>query len=83
MTREDEQLAAAIGARVASLESGGILTDWITIAAEQNFDDDGDGTTRIAVFLADGSFPLYRIIGLLEYALVRYKAQLALAETED
>lgn len=83
MTPEDEQLHEAIRAKVASLESGGILTDWITIAAEQNFDEDGDGITRVATFIADGSLPMYRIIGLLEYALTRYRALVATAEVED
>lgn len=53
-----------------------MLTDWLVIAAQQNFDDDGTPTTSVAVLLPDEAFPHYRVLGLLRHATVRYEADL-------
>jgi hypothetical protein len=71
-------LEAAIQAELAGFDTGhGVLTDWIVIAAQQNFDDDGEPTTSVGVLLPTDSFPMYRILGLLDHATVRYRTELA------
>lgn len=71
-------LEAAIRDELATFDAGhGVLTDWLVIAAQQNFDEDGDPTTSVAVLLPTDSFPYYRILGLLDHATVRYRAELA------
>lgn len=77
-------LEAAIRAKLADFDIGhGVLTDWLVIAAQQNFDDDGDPTTSVGVLLPTDSFPMYRILGLLDHATVRYRAELAAWNLED
>lgn len=76
----DLQTAAlenAIRARLADFGDNGILTDWLVITAQQTFDDDGDPVTSVGVLLPTDSFPMYRILGLLDHATVRYRADLA------
>lgn len=79
-----EALEAAIQAKLAEFDTGhGVLTDWLVIAAQQNFDDDGTPNTSVAVLLPTEAFPHYRILGLLRHATVRYEADLANWSLED
>ena len=72
-----EDLENAIRAKLATLDGSGILTDWLVIAAQQDFDDEGKPTTSVGLLLPTDSFPYYRILGLLDYAAVRYRSELA------
>lgn len=87
MTEEQDATAVledAIRGRLAAFDTGhGVLTDWLVIAAQQNFEDDGTPTTAVAVLLPSQSFPHYRILGLLDHATVRYRAELAAWSLED
>lgn len=77
-------LEAAIRDQLAEFDTGhGVLTDWLVIAAQQNFEDDGTPTTSVAVLLPTESFPHYRILGLLRHATVRYEADLTKWTQED
>lgn len=72
------QLEDAIRAKLATYDTGGgILTDWIVIAAQQGFDEDGDATTSVGLLLPNDSFPMYRILGLLDYAATVERAHVA------
>lgn len=68
---------------VARLEGAeGVLTEWVIIFASQHFDSDGDGITQVGITLPDGGgqVPYHRVMGLLDYALTRYRADVAEAE---
>ena len=77
-TPEDQQLEDAIRNRLAVLGADdGLLTDWIVIAAVQNLDEDGDCITQVSTVFPDGTMPYHRIVGLIEYARIRYQAKIA------
>lgn len=79
-----EQLEDAIRAKLAAYDtSGGILTDWIVIAAQQNFDDAGDAVNSVGLLMPNDNFPMYRILGLLDYAATVERAHVAEHATED
>lgn len=63
----------------------GLVTDWVVIAANQYFDDDGRSMTAVGQLLPDGgdSVPDYRVIGLLDVALTARRAGYAPEEDED
>lgn len=63
----------------------GLVTDWVVIAANQYFDDDGRSMTAVGQLLPDGgdSVPDYRVIGLLDVALTARRAEYAPEEDED
>lgn len=58
----------------------GILTDYIVIAAYQGFDADGDDETHVTMHPRDGSLPLYRIMGLLDYSQAHERGTVASAD---
>lgn len=71
---------------VARLEGAeGVLTEWVIIFASQHFDSDGDGITQVGITLPDGGgqVPYHRVMGLLDYALTRYRAEVAEAEAGE
>jgi hypothetical protein len=55
----------------------GVLTDFIVVGAKQSYDQDGDPATSVFTLLGTQGPPLYRLVGLLDYALVRYRADIA------
>jgi len=70
-----EQLEQSIQ-DVARLEQAeGVLTDWVVVGAWQRFDEAGDGITNVEALLPAGRIPHYRLIGLLDFALTMYRAQ--------
>jgi hypothetical protein len=73
------QLEAAIQG-VALLEGfQGVLTEWVLVVASQRYDADGDGITQVGTLVPDGGghVPYHRVIGLLDYALTRSRAEIA------
>lgn len=48
----------------------GLVTDWVVVAANQYFGDDGRGMTDVGHLLPDGgdTIPHYRVLGLLDFA---------------
>ncbi|MGW7359453.1 hypothetical protein ACWGI0_23175 [Streptomyces sp. NPDC054802] len=63
-------------------EFEGVMTEWIVVAAYQRFDDDGDGLTQIGTIVPSGSgqTPYHRLMGLLDYALTRMRAEISRAD---
>lgn len=74
-----QRLAAAVEEVARLEEAEGVLTEWVVVYATQRFDDDGDGLTQIGTILPDsgGSVPYHRMMGLLDYALTRCRAEVA------
>ncbi|MEV4975518.1 hypothetical protein [Streptomyces scopuliridis] len=66
-----EYLDQAIRSVIRLEEWEGLVTDWVVIAANQYFTDDGRSMTGVGQILPDGgnSVPDYRVIGLLDVAL--------------
>ena len=80
-----QRLADAID-EVARLEGAqGVLTEWVLVTATQHYDEDGDGLTQVGITLPDGGgqVPYHRVMGLLDYALTRYRAEVADAEGDE
>lgn len=80
-----ERLAQSIE-EVARLEGAeGVLTEWVIVFATQRFDSDGDGVTQVGITLPDGggNVPYHRVMGLLDYAITRYRADVADAEAGE
>ncbi len=63
----------------------GLVTDWVVIAANQYYADDGRSMTGVGQLLPDGgdSVPDYRVIGLLDVALTARRAGYASEGSED
>lgn len=72
----DDRLRAAIEAHVqeAAATPGLLLIDWIVVAATQGWNDDGDQVT--AVTITPGGGAAYRMMGLLDEAMTRFRADL-------
>jgi hypothetical protein len=77
-----ERLAQAIEEVARNEGTQGVLTEWVVVFAAQRFDDDGDGLTQVGITLPDGGgqVPYHRVMGLLDYALTRYRAEVAEAD---
>lgn len=80
-----QRLAEAVDEVVRLEGAEGVLTEWVLVTATQCFDEDGDGLTQIAITLPDGGgqVPYHRVMGLLDYALTRYRAEVAEAERDE
>ncbi|MFJ1993080.1 hypothetical protein [Streptomyces asiaticus] len=57
----------------------GVLTEWMVVTSLQRYDADGDGLTQIATLVPEGGsqVPYHRLMGLLDYALTRMRAEVA------
>lgn len=67
-----EKLGQAIVDLVSLLGDGlqaGVVTDWIVVAAQDKFDNDGDRVTSYNVLYRDGSLPDHIARGLMHSAL--------------
>lgn len=75
----DEALTAAVETvnRAYYGEGGRLLTDYVVVFAEQSWDEDGDSVTAVGVNPRDGDLPIYKTIGLLDYALTRARQRLS------
>jgi hypothetical protein len=54
---------------------GLVMTDWLAIGVTQGYDADGDGISAVQIIL-DGGQPYYRLLGLLDEAKTRLRADL-------
>lgn len=63
----------------------GLVTDWVVVAANQYFDDDGRSMTDVGHILPDGgnSIPHYRILGLLDYAATASRSAIGYVPDDD
>lgn len=57
----------------------GVPIEWVIVAAFQRYDEDGGGITQVGSLLPDGGgqVPYHRVMGLLDYALTRCRAEVA------
>lgn len=80
----DEQLGAAIEAALAAhgLKTG-VTSDYIVVAAQQHFGDDGVQRTNIARLVPGDGVPHYRLMGLLDYALTHYRTDICFADEDE
>lgn len=60
----------------------GVLTEWLVVTATHSYDDDGDVLTQIGKLLpgGGGQVPYHHMMGLLDYALTRCRAEVATGE---
>jgi hypothetical protein len=77
-----ERLADAVEEVVRLEGAQGVLTEWVLVTSTQRYDQDGDGLTQVGITLPNGGgqVPFHRVMGLLDYALTRYRAEVADAE---
>lgn len=76
----DEALRAVLQTALESHDlARGVLTDVVVICAQQYYDGDGDPCTRV-VNLYPGEPPHYRVVGLVEYAAARLRAEIVAAD---
>ncbi|KPC64432.1 hypothetical protein ADL27_61075 [Streptomyces sp. NRRL F-6602] len=78
ISRAYRALEAAI-TEVGRLEGfDGVLTEWIVVTSTQRYDADGDTVTQIGTLMPDGGgAPYHRLMGLLDYAHTRMRAEVA------
>lgn len=57
-------------------EFEGVPIEWLVIAASQRFDGD-DSFTQVGTLVPDGGgrVPFHRLLGLVDYAHARYRAE--------
>lgn len=74
-----QRLEEAVEACARFEGAEGVLTDWTAVYATQRYDDDGDSLTQIGRLTqaANGGAPYHRVMGLLDYALTRCRAEVA------
>lgn len=65
-------------------EWDGLVTDWVVLVANQYYSSDGRLMSDAGQLLPGGgnAIPVYRIVGLLQYALMAYATSVA-APLED
>lgn len=74
-----QRLEEAIDAVGRLEDRQGVLTEWLVVYSAQRFDDDGAGVTEVGTLLPEGggSVPYHRVLGLLDFALTRCRAEVA------
>ena len=73
----DERIGEAIAARFDELDGeGGMLSEWLCIGVRQALSDDGEHVTAVGILMSDESMPMYRVLGLIDYAHTVYRARL-------
>jgi hypothetical protein len=81
MTEEEKAAYARLDealAEVARLEGAdGVLTEWIVVYSAQHYDEDGDAVAQVGTMVPGGGghTPFHRLMGLLDYALTRCRAE--------
>ncbi|MFG3244209.1 hypothetical protein [Streptomyces sp. NPDC048157] len=55
----------------------GVMTEWIVVTSTQRYED--GGITQVGTLVPEGAgaVPYHRLIGLLDYALTRMRAEVA------
>jgi hypothetical protein len=74
-----QRLQDAIDGCARAEGADGILTDWTVVYATQRYDDTGGALTQVGRLTptAGGGTPYHRVMGLLDYALTRCRAEVA------
>jgi hypothetical protein len=73
-----QRLEDAIEACARFEGASGVLTDWTAVYATQRYDGDGDTLSQIGRLTPGGTgVPYHRVMGLLDYALTRCRAEVA------
>lgn len=73
-----QRLEEAVNACARFEGAEGVLTDWTSVYATQRYGDDGDLLVQIGRLTPEGTgIPYHRIMGLLDYALTRCRAEVA------
>lgn len=58
--------------------ASGMLVDYVTLAAVQNIDDEGDTTGSVMMILPmGGGLPYHRVMGLIDYTQTVLRAEVA------
>lgn len=80
----EQQSEAAVQALITAygMQDRGVLTDVAIIAVQQGWDDDGDEVTCVSPLLPR-ALPLYRLVGILEHALIRIRARILRGDEDD
>lgn len=80
----EQQAEAAVQALIAAygMQDRGVLTDFAIIAVQQGWDDDGDEVTCVSPLLPR-ALPMYRLVGILEHALIRIRAAIVRDDRDD
>lgn len=78
-TRQEayEQLQQAIDTCARLDHAEGVLTDWVVLYATQNYDAHGDSRAQVGRLTPADSAQYYRVLGLLDYAQTRARAEVA------
>lgn len=73
-----ESIGDAISQRMVEVSGeDGVLTEWLCIGVRQTLDEDGTPQTGVGVLMSDESMPLFKVLGMLDYAQTAYRARLA------
>lgn len=70
----DDNLTVAVERCIAAYgepEPAVVLTDFVVVYAQQGWDAEGYGCTRVDMLLRDGDLANYRLLGLLQSAVSR------------
>ena len=76
----DEALTAGINRCAEAYQDDNTpwtLTEFMVVAAQHRWDDDGDARSAITLLYREDSVPLHRALGLAEYAATRLRATIA------
>lgn len=82
MTRTPEQqatdtaLTAAVEAAIRTVDDGGagwVTSEYVLVASQHKFDDDGTAYTAVVTLTRDGEVSPHRALGLIEYAAARIR----------
>jgi hypothetical protein len=75
--KADDNLTEAIDAVRKAYDCHGeidgfLMTDYVVIYAAQKYDKDGDSLTALGIMPRDADVPLYRLMGMGEYAVAQW-----------
>lgn len=68
----NDRLHEAVVDMIGTVGNGmedGLVTDWVIVAAQEKFDDEGDRVTSYNMVYRDGSLPTHITTGLLRCGL--------------
>lgn len=77
-------IGEAISSRMAELDGeDGMLTEWLCIGVRQTLDEGGQPVTAVGILMSDESMPMFKVLGLIDYAQTAYRARLHRMALED
>lgn len=79
-----ERLEAAVREALEAQGLGvGVLTEFVVVAAQARFEDDGCGSTGVYYLTSGDGVPYYRLLGLLDFARVALRGEVHRQLSED